>query len=73
MVQVEPGPGADWLRVECPGRFVVLPDFFADDLIIDARTGTPPDSIELPSENFVLHLAARETPGPACVENRKQD
>src|SRR6185295_7866388 len=25
------------LRIDCPGRFVVLPDFFADDILVDAR------------------------------------
>ncbi len=54
-VQTEPGPGASKLRVECPGRFVVLPDFFADDITIDA-TKLPVASAELPSENFVLHM-----------------
>src|SRR6266853_1777297 len=42
------------LRIDCPGRFVVLPDFFADDILVDARK-LPIDQVELPSENFVLH------------------
>ena len=25
------------LRIECAGRFVLLPDFFADDILVDAR------------------------------------
>lgn len=65
-------PGAS-LRVECPGRFVLLPDFFADDLLFDARR-VPLDRIELPSENFLLHFAGR---GDAVVmnvfENRDQE
>lgn len=44
------------LRIDCPGRFVVLPDFFADDILVDARK-LPLDAVELPSENFVLHFA----------------
>jgi hypothetical protein len=36
-VEVQPGEGAGKLRVECPTRFIVLPDFFADDILIDAR------------------------------------
>src|SRR5204863_443782 len=36
-VEVLPGDGAEKLRVECPTRFIVLPDFFADDIVIDAR------------------------------------
>src|SRR5262245_46579333 len=61
------------LRVECPSRFAVLPDFFADDILFDARK-VPPDRVELPSENFLLHLAGK---GDAVVmdvfENRDQD
>src|SRR5262249_7689813 len=57
-VQSEPGAGAGRLRVECAGRFVVLPDFFADDIAIDA-TRLPLGTVELPSENFVLHLTGQ--------------
>jgi hypothetical protein len=72
-IQTEPGSGAGRLRVECPGRFVVLPDFFADDITIDA-TKLPLDTVDLPSENFVLHLTAGGDAIAACVfENRQQD
>jgi hypothetical protein len=72
-VQVEPGPGAGKLRVECPGRFVVLPDFFADDITIDAAR-VPQDAVELPSESFVLHLTGKGDAIAVCVfENRHQD
>ena len=70
-VQAEPGTGAGKLRVECPGRFTVLPDFFADDITIDA-TRLPLDAVELPSENFVLHLTGDGDAIAMCVfENRK--
>src|SRR6266478_3285321 len=39
------------LRVECPSRFALLPDFFADDILFDAHK-VPLDKVELPSENF---------------------
>ena len=72
-VEVQPGDGAEKLRVECPGRFVVLPDFFADDMVIDA-VKTPVATAEIPTENFVLHPAPD---GDAMVmgvfENRDQD
>jgi hypothetical protein len=72
-LQVEPGSGAERLRVDCPSRFVVLPDFFADDIVIDAAT-VAPDSVELPSENFLLHLAPDGDSITMCVfENRQQD
>jgi hypothetical protein len=72
-VQVEPGASADRLRVRCRSRFVVLPDFFADDIVIDART-IPAKTAELPSDNFVLHLADNGGCIGMCVfENRQQD
>src|SRR5260370_1214846 len=72
-VQVDPGPGAAKLRVESPGRFVVLPDFFADDITIDASR-LPLSSVDLPSENFVLHPTANGDAIALCVfENRQQD
>jgi hypothetical protein len=61
------------LRVECPSRFAVLPDFFADDILIDARK-IPVDKLELPSENFLLHMAGKQDAVVmATFENRAQD
>jgi hypothetical protein len=72
-VQVEPGNGAGKLRVECPGRFGVLPDFFADDITIDAAR-LPLDTVDLPSENFFVHLSGEGDAIGVCVfENRQQD
>jgi hypothetical protein len=72
-LQVEPGVGAGRLRVECPGRYVVLPDFFADDILVDART-IKPDHVELPTDNFVMHLTGQGDGLVLCVfENRQQD
>ncbi len=72
-VQVEPGTGASKLRVECPGRFVILPDFFADDITLDA-VKLPLSTVELPSENFVLQPTAAGNALVMCVfQNRQQD
>src|SRR5262249_54687162 len=72
-VQAGPRPGAAKLRVECPGRFVVLPDFFADDITLDA-TRLSLEAVELPSENFVLHPTGKGDALAMCVfENRQQD
>ena len=61
------------LRVEAPSRFVVMPDFFADDIVIDARK-VKPAAIEIPSENFLLQMVGD---GEAIVmsvfESRDQD
>ncbi len=56
-VRIEPSgaPPAAALSVEAPCRFVVLPDFFADDIVVDAAA-LPVDTAELPSENFLLRL-----------------
>ncbi len=72
-VEVEPGAGAKSLRVECASRFLVLPDFFADDILIDAAKLALP-ATELPSENFLVHpLGAGDALGVTVFENREQD
>jgi hypothetical protein len=54
-IKTTASPGVERLRVQAPCRFVVLPDFFADDIVIDAAA-IPVPQAELPSENFLLHL-----------------
>jgi hypothetical protein len=72
-LQTEPGKGAGHLRVECVSRFLALPDFFADDIVIDPRK-IPLPSIEVPSENFLVHLTGNQDAIAMCVfENRQQD
>lgn len=72
-VETEPGVGAVRLRVECPSRFLVLPDFFADDVLIDARK-IPIASTEVPSENFLMHPLGQGESIALCVsESREQE
>jgi hypothetical protein len=72
-VEVSPGSGAGRLRVQCPGRFAVLPDFFADDILIDASQ-IPGSALQVPSDNFLLHLAGQEDAIAMCVfEDREQE
>lgn len=72
-LQIEPLTGADRLRVECPARFVVLPDFFADDIVIDANR-IAQRTIDVPSDNFLLQLLGTGDALAMCVfENRQQD
>ncbi|MGH9390117.1 MAG: hypothetical protein ACRD1Z_10910, partial [Vicinamibacteria bacterium] len=72
-VETEPGVGALRLRVECPSRFLVLPDFFADDVLIDARK-IPIAAAEVPSENFLMHLVGQGEAIALCVsESREQE
>jgi hypothetical protein len=72
-VEVQSLAGNAPLRVECPSRFAVLPDFFADDILFDARK-VPLDKVELPSENFLLHFTGKQDAIVMGVfENRAQD
>lgn len=72
-LEAGPGPGAGRLCVESPGRYIVLPDFFADDILIDATT-IPVPAVDAPSENFLLHLTGEGDAITMCVfENREQD
>ena len=41
--------------MKAPCRFAVLPDFFGDDILVDAAA-IPVGRAELPSENFLLHM-----------------
>ena len=47
--------GVAKLRVHAPCRFAVLPDFFGDDIVVDAAA-LPVGRADLPSENFLLHM-----------------
>ena len=55
VVQTEASSPVTSLRVEAPCRFVVMPDFFSDDIVIDA-TELQVARAELPSDNLLLHL-----------------
>ena len=61
------------LRVVAPCRFAVMPDFFADDITVDA-TELPEGTAELPGENFLLQMIGR---GEAIVlavwDQREED
>jgi hypothetical protein len=72
-LQVEPKAGAARVRVDCPSRYVVLPDCFADDLIIDPGQFPGPVA-EVPSDNFLMHLAGGGDAIALCVfESKDQD
>jgi hypothetical protein len=72
-IETSPGAGAGRLRVEAASRFVVFPDFFADDIVVDAAK-IPAAAIEAPSENFLLNLGGnRDSIVMTVFENRDQD
>ena len=72
-VKTEARAGVKALAVDAPSRFVVLPDFFADDMVVDA-TQIPVGSAELPSENFLVNLLPDKNAIVMTVaDNRDQD
>ncbi len=54
-VKTTPRSGVRKVRVESPSRFGVVPDFFADDVVIDAAA-VPVDRSQVPGENFFLNM-----------------
>ena len=54
-VETQPRANVSALRIVAPCRFAALPDFFADDMVIDATQLSVAET-ELPSENFLLHM-----------------
>jgi len=47
--------GVEKLRVHAPCRFAVMPDFFGDDIVVDASRISVRRA-DLPSENFLMHM-----------------
>ena len=54
-VEARAGQGADRLLVHCEARRVVVPDFFADDMVFGPET-CQGARVGLPAENVVLNL-----------------
>ncbi len=70
-VRTEARRGVERLRVESPCRFAVLPDFFADDITVDAAE-LPMDRAELPGENFLLHMVGDGEAIVLAVRSRRE-
>ena len=72
-IKTEPRGEVAALRLVAPCRFAVMPDFFADDIAVDA-TELPEGSVELPGENFLLHMIGRgEAVVLAVWDQREED
>jgi hypothetical protein len=54
-VKTESCAGTTALCLAAPCRFAILPDFFADDIVVDA-VEILVATADLPSENFLLHM-----------------
>ena len=54
------------IRIAAPCRFGVLPDFFSDDLIVDAHEVNV-DKTAIPTDNFFLHMVGNDDAIVAAV------
>jgi hypothetical protein len=71
-LEVSPGKGMDKLLVQVDSRYVVVPDFFADDLVFNPESFDG-SRIGLPAENFLLHMLKGNDAIVMCVwESDKQ-
>lgn len=66
IAETRPGAGVDRLLVDCPARYIVVPDFFGDDMVFGPRAATRP-RLRLPAENFCLGLTAEDRTQVMCV------
>ncbi len=72
-VETRPGEGAGKLLVLAPSRYVVVPDFFADDMVFDAAATSRP-RLALPTENFFVNLLDEGNAMVMCVwQSNKQN
>ncbi len=72
-IKTESVRGITVLRTQAPCRLAVLPDFFADDIVIDAED-IPVSKAELPSENFIMHMLDDAcTPLSAVADSKEGD
>lgn len=54
-VGVQGSESVSAVRMEAPCRFAVMPDFFADDIVIDANELVV-SKVQLPGDNFLMHM-----------------
>ncbi|MBM4043260.1 MAG: hypothetical protein FJ290_32630, partial [Planctomycetes bacterium] len=71
-VGTEAREGATALKVTTWCRFLVMPDFFADDIVVDAQE-LPVDIAKVPSDNFLLHLVEGGETAVMTVATSRED
>lgn len=65
-LEIVPGEGIPKLTLRLASRYVVVPDFFGDDMVFRAdAVGAPPT--ELPAESLLLHLIEGGDALAVCV------
>ena len=73
IVEVRPGQGTDRLAVLAKTRYLVIPDFFGDDMVFGSQTVSRP-RLRLPAENMLLSLLDGGDAQVMCVwsSNRQE-
>ena len=64
ILEIQPPRSTSTLTVVTKARYVVVPDFFANDMIFDVRS---PAGVGLPTENFFLNLIEGRDAIMMCV------
>jgi hypothetical protein len=73
IVEVRPGEGATRLAVRAESRYVVIPEYFGDDMVFRAESFQRP-RLRLPTENMFLSLLDDGNAELMCVwESRRQE
>ena len=71
-LEVSPGKGMNKFLIQVNSRYVVVPDFFADDLVFNPE-GFEGSLVGVPAENFLLHMLEDNDAIVMCVwESDKQ-
>jgi len=71
-LEVSPGKGMNEFFIQVNSRYVVVPDFFADDVVFNPE-GFNDSKVGLPAENFLLHMLEGNDAIVMCVwESDKQ-
>jgi hypothetical protein len=65
-VETRPGADAAKLSVRAESRYVLVPDFFGDDMVFSAAA-SPRSRLPLPTENFLLNLLDHGNAMMMCV------
>jgi len=73
IVEARPGSGAAFLWITCPVSYVVVPDFFGNDMVFglnDMVFGLPVGAmgrLGLPAENFLINLIPDQNAAVVCA------
>jgi hypothetical protein len=66
IVEARPGSGTAWLWIRCPVSYVVVPDFFGNDMVFGLSAGDM-GRLGLPAENFLINLIPDQNAAVVCA------